>query len=916
MDGFIALAVLLGLFYLIAPIVAIVMAVGHSGRLASLAAENAGLRARIDNLEHGTIHSAEPLAGEAATSTSPPAEATAPTEPPPEPIVPPQPVEEPAPTAAPPPGALPPELDSWAAAAKGRLDSAGAVAAPPKPPFDWERFIGVRLPVWLGALALSLAGFFFVRYSIEAGLLTPAFRVFAALIAAFGFLLCAEIVRRRITRDNGPAIAAAMAAAGVATLFATAYLASVVYELVPLSAGFVAMAAVTALSIAVALVFGRTVAMVGMLGGYLTPALIPSDQPSAAVLFIYLTGILVAMFVTIRLKDWWNIALVALLGPTGWIIAWAMLPGFEADHLWGTVFLIAASAVVLVAAYPSWSSIEQPMPMQVWDGKATTAAQAVSAALALSSLGFLLLLIQSGFILPFWQGLLAFSALLVVLTFIWPTAMRLAPLWPLVATALAMLAWDNAAPATSGLLIAVSAAIFGSYGLDQTRRLQAPVLASATAAFVALFFYLMALDKASGWQSALDQPHLWALGALVLATSLLALLWRFGPQIEDPTARDRVYAILASTVTAFVALVIVLEFDPLYHPAAAALQVVGLAYVHRRTGIATLRLVAMGLSAVYVLLILGVLSAATPGAYSFDPAYVFAPSLSDSPWVLLILPGLAFLGAGYLFRRDTADVFADCLDVGGIAIAAFGFLVLSGIDSATVRGAHGTVAAIALPELALAAVALYVGRNWSRPTLYLPGLVLAGLTTGAIAASVVLPLYTFWPPYELRGAPVFNIALLSLGLPSVAMLGIGWFIRQDARATIARIGIAISIAAVVFLYTLMILDIRHAFHPLDLQGPMSDAESYSYSIATLVFGAVLLVIGVAVQNLGARSLSFAFVLAATIKVFLFDAADLEGLWRVLSFFGMGLSFLAISWLYARFVFGLGQKSGQQPSPAT
>lgn len=911
MDGYVVFGVLLGLFYLIAPIVAIVMAMGHSGRLASLAADNAGLRARLDNLERRAVHTETPVA-EPAAPEQPPVEATAPDESP-EPI---EPDEEPAPAPEPEPGELPPDLDTWAAAAKVRLASAGAPASPPKPPFDWERFIGVRLPVWLGALALSLAGFFFVRYSIEAGLLTPSFRVFAALIAAFGFLVGAEIVRRRVKLDNGPAIASALAAAGVATLYATAYLASVVYGLMPLTAGFVAMAAVTAAAIAIALIFGRTVAIVGLLGGYITPGLIPSDQPSAMVLFAYLTAIFVGMFVIIRLKGWWNISLVALLGPAVWIIAWGMLPGFEADHIWGTAFLIAIPAIVLAAAYPIWSITEQPVSWRRVKGGAATPDQAVIAAVVLGSVGFMVLVVQSNYALPFWQGLLVFSALVVGLTFVWPYLLKYLPLSPLAATAFAMLFWSNAEPASASILIAVAAAIFGFYGLDQLRRLRAPVLAAAIIASVALFFYLMALGKAAGWQAALDSPHLWALGALVLAIGLLAVLWRFGPQIENPTARDRAYAILASTVTAFVALVIVLELDPVYYPAAAALQVLGLAYVHRRTGIATLRTVAMGLSAAYLLLILGAFNAATPGAYTFDPAYVFAPSLSDSPWVLLILPGLAFLGAGYLFRRTETDVFADCLDIGGLAVAAFGFLVLGGLDRATVRKAHGTVAAIAPPELALAVAALFVGRQWQRPTLYLGGLVLGALTTIAIAVGIVLPLYTFWPPYELNGAPVLNIALLSLGLPSLALLGIGWFVRQDIRPTVAGTGIAISIAAVVFLYTLVVLDIRHAFHPLDLQGPLSDAESYSYSVATLIFGAILLIIGVAIQNLGARALSFVFVLAATIKVFLFDAADLEGLWRVLSFFGMGLSFLAISWLYARFVFGLGRKIDPQPSPAT
>ncbi|WP_316359783.1 DUF2339 domain-containing protein [Devosia sp.] len=925
MDGLVAFAVLLGAFYLIAPIVALVMAVGQSGRVARLASENASLRVRLENLERRALSAAAPQTVE----TPPPAES--------QDIV--RPAAAPAAPAAS-EGAPPPTSDAegevdigdqdgdeeeddpthgeWAEGlTEAELDLAPPTPPKPRPPFDWERFIGVRLPVWLGALALSLAGFFFVRYSIEAGLLTPAFRVFAALLAAFGFLVGAEVVRRRVTADNGPAIAAALAAAGVATLFATAYLASVVYDLVPLSAGFVAMAATTVIGIGIALVFGRTVAIVGMLGGYVTPALIPSDQPSAAVLFGYLTAILIGMFVVIRLKNWWNIGLVVLLGPAAWVVAWSTLPGFEADHVWGTAFLISIAVVVLVAAHPTWSAARQPLATTGMAGDNRAEAQTVVAAVVLSSLGFLMLLSQSGFAMPFWQGMLAYSGLIVALAFAAPVALRHLPLAPLAATALAILGWDNSEPEAAAVLIPIFAAMFGFFALDQFRRMQAPVLAAGTVAFVALFFYLAGLGKAAGWQAALDEPHLWALGALVLAVGLLALLWRFGPAIADEAERDRVYAILGSAVTAFVSLVIVLELDPLYYPAAAALQVVGLAYVHRRTGVGALRIVATWLSAIYALLILGAVNAnGFASALGFDPAYAFTPSLSDAPWVLLILPGLAFLGAGYLFRRQPADTFADCLDVGGLALAAFGLLVLGGVDSVALASAHGTVARIALPELALAAAALYVGRRWQRPTFYLSGLGLAVLTVLGMAVTAVLPLYTFWPGYELMGPPVFNIALLSLGLPALALLAIGWFVRQDGRTTIARTGIGLSIAAVSVLFTLMVLDIRHAFHPLDLQGLTSDAESYTYSIGMLAFGAALLIIGVAIQNLGARALSFVFVLAATIKVFLFDAADLEGLWRVLSFLGMGLSFLAISWLYARFVFGLGRKPDQQPSPAT
>ena len=38
-------------------------------------------------------------------------------------------------------------------------------------------------------------------------------------------------------------------------------------------------------------------------------------------------------------------------------------------------------------------------------------------------------------------------------------------------------------------------------------------------------------------------------------------------------------------------------------------------------------------------------------------------------------------------------------------------------------------------------------------------------------------------------------------------------------------------------------------------------------------------------------------------MFLYDAPVLEGLFRVFSFLGLGLSLLGISWFYTRFVFG-------------
>ena len=43
-------------------------------------------------------------------------------------------------------------------------------------------------------------------------------------------------------------------------------------------------------------------------------------------------------------------------------------------------------------------------------------------------------------------------------------------------------------------------------------------------------------------------------------------------------------------------------------------------------------------------------------------------------------------------------------------------------------------------------------------------------------------------------------------------------------------------------------------------------------------------------------------LAAVVKVFAFDMADLTGLLRVASFLGLGIALLALGFLYRRYVF--------------
>jgi uncharacterized membrane protein len=99
------------------------------------------------------------------------------------------------------------------------------------------------------------------------------------------------------------------------------------------------------------------------------------------------------------------------------------------------------------------------------------------------------------------------------------------------------------------------------------------------------------------------------------------------------------------------------------------------------------------------------------------------------------------------------------------------------------------------------------------------------------------------------------------------------------------------------------LETRHWFHGevLTLTRGASHAETYTLSAMWLVFALGLWGLGALRRQSLYRYGALAIVLLAALKVFLFDMADLDGLYRVASFLGLGLSLVSIGLLYQRFV---------------
>jgi uncharacterized membrane protein len=85
-------------------------------------------------------------------------------------------------------------------------------------------------------------------------------------------------------------------------------------------------------------------------------------------------------------------------------------------------------------------------------------------------------------------------------------------------------------------------------------------------------------------------------------------------------------------------------------------------------------------------------------------------------------------------------------------------------------------------------------------------------------------------------------------------------------------------------------------------GRVSDPEQYTFSAVWLGYGVVLLLVGLLLDSKPARLASGAVITLTIAKVFLVDLSGLTGIWRALSFIGLGLVLVGIGYLYQRLLF--------------
>jgi uncharacterized membrane protein len=903
MDTFFVVLALLVLAFPIIAIVALVKSVGLGEQLRRVETRLAALeRAR----------------GVPAPAVS---EQQAPVETPAPPTTPP--ISEPmaAPTAPEPPAPSEPEPAIAASAPVAPPPTAPAAVAAPG--MSFEERLGTQWAVWVGGLALALGGIFLVRYSIEQGLLGPPVRIALGALLAAALVGAGEWARRseRLAGISGlptAHIPSILTAAGTTVAYADVYAAHALYGFLAPGSAFILLALVALATLAAALLHGPALAGLGLVGAYVTPLLVASQRPDYWSLYVYLAVVTAAAFALARFRMWRWLAITAVAFSAVWTLAGmgaisANAPGAHAFHV---IVCFALAASLIVAGL--WLGPDAP-PGRI-DGVSSAALGAylvVATLLVLMSRHDPLALatfaaLTTATVAIAWRAEAATAAVpiaaaLVVLVFVrWAADLDIERLvMPSGPVAGAVPEPPKTNAGWHLVLGAAFALLFGGAGYlaqGRSERPLVPVLWSAAAVFAPIAILAALYYRIAGFEPSIP---------FAAAALLLSALYAFATETLDKRAPrpglPAASAIFATGAVAALALALTLALERGWLTVALALMVPGIAWVADQRPLPALRVLAA---------VIGALVLARIG---WEPRIV-GDDVGTRPvfnWLFYGygIPAAAFWLGGYLLRRRGDDVPARMVDAGAILLTVLlAFLEIRHF----INGGDVYRDASSLAEIGLqvcVGLAMTIGlerlRLRSHSVVHdVAALVIAALTLAAIIVGLGMienPFFTGEPV----GGRFVNLILLGYGLPAV-LTAILALVSRGRRPKEYSAAAAVTSVALALMY--LSLEVRTLYHGEVLnEGPITNAEQYTYSAVWLVFGVTLLVVGMLLRSQAVRLASAAVVVLTVFKVFLIDMSDLTGIYQSLSFIGLGIVLLGVGWLYQRLLFP--RRAPPAPSPA-
>ena len=273
------------------------------------------------------------------------------------------------------------------------------------------------------------------------------------------------------------------------------------------------------------------------------------------------------------------------------------------------------------------------------------------------------------------------------------------------------------------------------------------------------------------------------------------------------------------------------------------------------------------------------------------------------------LPALLLVVVSRQARRDNDAIAARTALIAAMSLGVLYFMLeirhaFQGGDLSNTLPGGTEIYAYTLCWLLLGLVTHAAGERFANPLVRTASrLMLMAAIVNVVCGHGILanPLLG---PISVGDWPIINSLTMGLAMPAILF---AWHARQQQNAIDKRLANLCWGVAIALVFADATLEIRRIFHGAYLnQGWITDGELYSYSAAWLLFGLVLLAAALFTGRRALRYVSLALVSVVAVKVFLWDMAGLTGIFRALSFLGLGGVLVGIGIIYQRFVFVQGR----------
>ncbi|MDT0594240.1 DUF2339 domain-containing protein [Glaciecola petra] len=759
--------------------------------------------------------------------------------------------------------------------------------------FNFETFLMGNGLIWIGATVLALGGIFLAKYSIEAGLFPPMLRIIIGALFGITLIIAAEYLFQNPNKFkiHSPLIPAALASGGVITCFSITLVAFDFYSYLSPNFAFVILAGISIVASILSIRYGPVLAGIGVIGSYAVPALVSTGSNNISALLLYVSFVsLAALLVYQKVKVawvWW----LCLAGHLAWFgISLLILLDkgtvSTAELSIVTVFVMLTAYLFVVAPICGWTLKETRFdPLTLKDLLLPRKEQLGIFVPIFALIAF--------FILDRYQSeILILSLVLMLFLAIIPIRHSAFDSWPFIALFICLVTFllmpanydysDNLFPFAGPYLFAQGASLgFILYASCMIKIFPARpsyllLLVCAPLSIMAISYAISAPDAAKFlYPLYAAELGLFAIGFTVWALKTNNTLHQMTFLLFANGALSLIMTMLLSAGTLTLAL---------------AIQISLMAWLSSRYKI-TLPNWIYKIALAFVL-----------ARLSFAP---WADAYKDETilnihWTIVIYPlvcGLMWLARKYTFDTQLKAWFSG-------AIVHTVALLVTTETSYLLTGDYPNFDNLSYSESVL------LGMNWlilsivyfwrkqfsSHPKLY--ALFAAALLIGFSFMQIDVSFFN--NPFISKQTTGSHF-LINWLMPQWLIPALLLMFTLKNRLTFNRLRVPILITVPIFLILYVNGFIRSVYNEVLAFGHsvMSQAELYTYSIVWLFIAIISIVLAQKLKHEQVNKAGFIILALVVLKAFIVDMSTLEGLYRAVSFIGLGLSILGVAWLFQR-----------------